>query len=188
VLAKFPQHTLTQKIGIEFARFCKLDNSFGDSFVDEIALVVKLKSCASYFECDAHDPLGLGIEFGTVQKLGDGHDLSHRARKDCSGLSQCQADEPSSGRDARGRSAAWRTYLPANKSATFAAVSGSTVRQSASPRKASEISRMPSLSPAAAIVTLRPSPQVTVQAVVAGIACHDPNSLVIRRAILRIRA
>src|SRR5262249_4191096 len=81
VLAKFPQHTLTQKIGIEFARFCKLDNSFGDSFIDEIALVIKLKSYASHFECGAHDPLGLEIESGTVQKLRDGHDLPHRPAK-----------------------------------------------------------------------------------------------------------
>ena len=36
----------------------------------------KLKSCASHFECDAHDLVGLGIEFGTVQKLRDGHDPS----------------------------------------------------------------------------------------------------------------
>ena len=62
------QHRLTQKIGIEFAGFRKLNNSFGDSFIDKIALVGKLKSCASHFECDAHDVLGLGIEFGTVQK------------------------------------------------------------------------------------------------------------------------
>src|SRR5262245_19692733 len=85
VLAKFPKHTLTQRIGIEFARFCKLDNSFGDSFIDEIALVIKLKSYASHFESDAHDPLGLEIESGTVQKLRDRHDLPHRAREDCSG-------------------------------------------------------------------------------------------------------
>ena len=37
-------------------------------------LVAKLKSCASHFECDGHDRLGLGIEFGTVQILRDGHD------------------------------------------------------------------------------------------------------------------
>src|SRR5262245_66694697 len=60
VLAKFLQHSLTQKIGIEFAGFCKLDNSFGDSFIDKIALVANLKSCASHFECYAHDPLGSG--------------------------------------------------------------------------------------------------------------------------------
>jgi len=63
-----------QKIGIEFAGFCKFDNSFGDSFIDKITSVTKLKSRASHFECDGHDPLGLGIEFGTVQKLRDGHD------------------------------------------------------------------------------------------------------------------
>jgi hypothetical protein len=40
-------------------------------------LVGKLKSCAGHFECDAHDLLGLGIEFGTVQKLRDGHNLPH---------------------------------------------------------------------------------------------------------------
>src|SRR5262249_5444462 len=49
------------------------DNLFGDSFPQN-ALVAKLKSCASHFECDGHDPLGLGFEFGTVQKLRDGHD------------------------------------------------------------------------------------------------------------------
>jgi len=34
VLAKFPQHSLTQDIGIKLAGFCKLNNSFGDSFID----------------------------------------------------------------------------------------------------------------------------------------------------------
>src|SRR5262245_34249718 len=73
VLAKFAQHSLTQKIGIEFAGFCKLDNSFGNFFIDKIALFAKLKSCASHFECGAHGPLGLSIEVGTVKKLRDGH-------------------------------------------------------------------------------------------------------------------
>jgi len=76
VLAKFAQHRLTQAIGIEFAGFCTLDNSFDDSFTNKIASVAKLESCASLFECDAHDPLGLAIEFWTVQKLRDGHDLA----------------------------------------------------------------------------------------------------------------
>ena len=73
VLAIFLQHSLTQDIGIKLAGFCKLDNLFSDSFPQN-ALVARLKSCASHFECDGHDPLGLGIEFGTVQKLRDGHD------------------------------------------------------------------------------------------------------------------
>jgi hypothetical protein len=64
VLAKFPQYSLTQDIGITFAGVC--DNSFGDSLIDKIALVAKLKSCASHVECDGHDPVGLGIEFGTL--------------------------------------------------------------------------------------------------------------------------
>ncbi len=85
VLAKFAQHRLTQAIRIEFAGFCTLDNSFDDSFTNKITLVAKLKGCASHFECDAHDLLGLGIEFGTVQKLRDWHDLPHRVREDCSG-------------------------------------------------------------------------------------------------------
>src|SRR5215813_8577462 len=76
VLGKFLQYRLTQKIGIEFAGFRKFNNSFGDSFIDKIALIGKLKSYASHFECDAHDLLGLGIEFGAVQKLRDGHDPS----------------------------------------------------------------------------------------------------------------
>jgi hypothetical protein len=65
VLAKFPQYSLTQDIGIKLAGFCKLDNLFGDSFPQN-ALVAKLKNCASHVECDGHDPVGLGIEFGTV--------------------------------------------------------------------------------------------------------------------------
>src|SRR5262249_11687841 len=73
VLAIFLQHSLTQDIGIKLAGLCKLDNLFSDSFPQN-GLVAKLKSCASHFECDGHDPLGLGIEFGTVQKLRDGHD------------------------------------------------------------------------------------------------------------------
>ena len=74
VLAKFPQHRLTQKIGIEFTSFCKLNNPFGDSFIKNIASIAKLKSFASHFECDAHDPRGLGIEVGAAKKLRDGHD------------------------------------------------------------------------------------------------------------------
>ena len=74
VFAIFLQHSVTQDIGIKLAGFCKLDNPFDDSFPQN-ALVAKLESCASHFECDGHDPLGLGIEFGTVQKLRDGHDL-----------------------------------------------------------------------------------------------------------------
>jgi hypothetical protein len=74
VLTKFLQHRLTQKIGIEFSGLCKLDNSFSDSFIKKIVFVAKLKSFASHFECDAHDPLALWIEFGTVQKLSYGHD------------------------------------------------------------------------------------------------------------------
>src|SRR5262249_45474647 len=31
-------------------------------------------TCVSHCECDAHDPPGLGIEFGAVEKLRDGHD------------------------------------------------------------------------------------------------------------------
>ena len=45
-----------------------LDNSFGDSLIDKIALVAKLKSCASHVECDGHDPVGLGIEFVALSK------------------------------------------------------------------------------------------------------------------------
>jgi len=75
VLAKFLQHGLTQKVGIEFAVFSKLNNFFGDSFVDWIALVAKLKGCVSHFVCHAHDPIGLVIEFGVVEKLREGHDL-----------------------------------------------------------------------------------------------------------------
>ena len=71
VLAIFLQHSLTQDIGIKLAGFCKIDNLFGDPFPQN-ALVAKLKSCASHFECDGHDPLGLGIEFGTVEKRAMG--------------------------------------------------------------------------------------------------------------------
>jgi hypothetical protein len=78
VLAKFPQHRLTQKIGIEFTGFCKLNNLFGDSFISKIVSTAKLKSFASHFECDAHDPRGLGIEVGAAKKLRDGHDLQLR--------------------------------------------------------------------------------------------------------------
>lgn len=67
MLAKFLQHSFTQKIGIKFAGFCKVGNSFGDYFVDKITFVVKLKSYASHFECDTHNALGAGIEFGTIQ-------------------------------------------------------------------------------------------------------------------------
>ncbi len=57
-----------------FAGFCKFDNSLGNHFIGEIASLGKPKSCASDFKSDAHDPLGLGVEFGIVQKLSDGHD------------------------------------------------------------------------------------------------------------------
>src|SRR5262249_50639796 len=69
------RHGFTQKINIVFPGFCKLNNSFGDSLISKIAFVAKLKSCASHFECDAHDALGLGVEFGTIQKLSYRHAL-----------------------------------------------------------------------------------------------------------------
>src|SRR5262249_36432736 len=93
VLEKFLQHSLTQKVGIEFAGFCKLDNSFGDSFIDKIALVANLKSSASHFEYYAHDPLGLGIEFAIVQKLRDGHDLSPLSAMELGALSAGQSGD-----------------------------------------------------------------------------------------------
>src|SRR5262249_52080888 len=74
VLAKFPQHRLTQELRIEFTGFCKLDNFFGDFLISKIASIVKLKSFASHFKCDAHDPRGLRIEIGAGKKLRDGHD------------------------------------------------------------------------------------------------------------------
>jgi hypothetical protein len=75
LFAKFFQHGFTQKIGIEFAGFCKFDNSLGNHFIGEIASLGKPKSDVCHFECDGHDPPGLGIEAGIVQKLGDGHGL-----------------------------------------------------------------------------------------------------------------
>jgi hypothetical protein len=49
VLAKFLQHSFTQKIGIEFAAFCKFDNSLGNHFIGEIVSLGKLKSYARNF-------------------------------------------------------------------------------------------------------------------------------------------
>ena len=57
------------------------------------ALVANLKSCASHFECYAHDPIGLGIEFGTIQKMRDGHDLSPRSAMELYAESACQSDD-----------------------------------------------------------------------------------------------
>src|SRR5262249_42614545 len=70
---------------------CELDDSFGNSFV-KITLVAKLESCARHFECDANHPPGLGIELGTIQKLGDGHGpLPLRATRLI--LSACQSGD-----------------------------------------------------------------------------------------------
>jgi hypothetical protein len=45
--------------------------------------VCKPKGYASHFECDAHDPLGLGVEFESVQEWGNRHDaLPHRRERD----------------------------------------------------------------------------------------------------------
>ena|SRR5215831_12943113 len=93
VLEKFLQHRLTQKLGVEFASFCKLDNAFGDSFIDKIALVANLKSCVSHCECDAHDPLGLGIELRAVQKLCDGYDLPPLSATEPYAESACQSGD-----------------------------------------------------------------------------------------------
>jgi hypothetical protein len=74
VLAKFLQHSLTQKIRIKFAGFCMVGNSFGDSFIDKIAFVAKL--LREPFRMRHPRPLGAGIEFGIIQKLRDGHDAA----------------------------------------------------------------------------------------------------------------
>ena len=73
MLTKFPHHGFTQKIGIEFPASCQLDDSLS-SFFGKIALIAKLKSFASHFECEANGSLGLAIEFAIVQILCDGHD------------------------------------------------------------------------------------------------------------------
>ena len=39
----------------------------------KISSIAKLKIFASHFECDAHDPRGLGIEIGAGKKLRDGY-------------------------------------------------------------------------------------------------------------------
>jgi len=69
VLTKFPHHGFAQKIGIEFPASCQLDDSLS-SFFGKIALIAKLKSFASHFECEVNGSLGLAIEF----ILCDGHD------------------------------------------------------------------------------------------------------------------
>jgi len=53
-----------------------LDSSLiGDDFVDESAAIRKSKGYADHFECNGHNPLGLGIE--AVQELSDGHGTPH---------------------------------------------------------------------------------------------------------------
>jgi hypothetical protein len=54
-----------------------LDSSLiGDDFVDESAAIRKSKGYADHFECNGHNPLGLGIE--AVEELSDD---SHRAQQ-----------------------------------------------------------------------------------------------------------
>jgi hypothetical protein len=53
---------------------CKLDDSFGDSFV-RITLVTKLESCARHFECDAMGmthPLSATERIMAACQSGDG--------------------------------------------------------------------------------------------------------------------
>jgi hypothetical protein len=61
-LAKFLQDAFTQNIGITLAGLGKFDDPLSDDFVSEIASVCKPKGYASHFECNAHDPRGLGVE------------------------------------------------------------------------------------------------------------------------------
>ena len=44
LLAKLLHYGFTQNIGIEFAGFCKFDNSLGDHLIGTIAAVCKSKS------------------------------------------------------------------------------------------------------------------------------------------------
>src|SRR5262249_8626533 len=82
LLAKFLQDAFTQKIGITLAGLGKFDDALGDDFVGEIAAVGKPKGYASHFECDAHDALGLKIEFGAVQEWGNRHGRPSLCRRE----------------------------------------------------------------------------------------------------------
>src|SRR5262249_19869688 len=50
-------------------------------------------TCVSHCECDAHDPPGLGIEFGAVEKLRDGHD-TRRCRQWYYAIPECDFSRP----------------------------------------------------------------------------------------------
>src|SRR5262249_32687436 len=65
----------------------KFDDALGDDFVGEIAAVGKPKGYASHFECDAHDALGLKVEFGAVQEWGNRHGRPSLCRRKRDGLS-----------------------------------------------------------------------------------------------------
>ena len=54
------QCSLTQNFDIALAGLRKLDDLPGDHFVGEVAWA--FKSRTNGFECDAHEPRGLGIE------------------------------------------------------------------------------------------------------------------------------
>ena len=63
LLAKFLQYAFAQNIGIALTGFRKLDNPPGEHLIGAIASIGKAQGYASHLECDAHDALGLGIEF-----------------------------------------------------------------------------------------------------------------------------
>src|SRR5215472_19055272 len=81
-LAKFLQDAFTQKIGITLAGLGKFDDALGDDFGGEITAVGKPKGYASHFECDAHDALGLKVEFGVVQEWGNRHGRPSLCRRE----------------------------------------------------------------------------------------------------------
>src|SRR5262249_6145471 len=81
-LAKFLQDAFTQKVGITLAGLGKFDDALGDDFVSEIAAVGKPKGYASHFERDAHDALGLKVEFGAVQEWGNRHGRPSLCRRE----------------------------------------------------------------------------------------------------------
>jgi hypothetical protein len=61
--AKLMQHALAQSLGIALAGLCQIHDPACQHVVGEVAAISKPKGDQGHFECKAHDPDRLRVEF-----------------------------------------------------------------------------------------------------------------------------
>jgi hypothetical protein len=64
--AKIVQRPLAKHVRVSLAFFRQFDDFLGDYRDDRIVSIRKSEGRTRHFECDAHDALGLGVEFEAI--------------------------------------------------------------------------------------------------------------------------